>query len=41
MPNGITIYKTSEVAFRIASVADEFPEIWQDQDTTMDIPEEE
>lgn len=41
MPNGITVYGTPEVATQIASVADEFPEIWEDQGTTVEIPEEE
>lgn len=41
MPNGITVYGTPEVATQIASVADEFPEIWEDQGNTVDIPEEE
>lgn len=41
MPNGITVYGTPEVASQIASVAEEFPEIWQDQGTTVNIPEEE
>ena len=41
MPTGITVYGTPEVASQIASVADEFPEIWKDQGATIDIPEEE
>lgn len=42
LSNGITIYgSTQEEAFQIAAVAMEFPEIWTDQGTTVDIPEEE
>lgn len=42
LPNGITVYGSSpEEASQIASVAMEFPEIWTDQGTTVDIPEEE
>ena len=41
MPNGITIYGTTEAAEEIAAVAGEFPEIWEDQGATVDIPEEE
>ena len=39
--NGITVYGQYPVAMKIAAVADEFPEIWIDQGTTIDIPEEE
>ena len=39
--NGITVYETPEVTFQIASIANEFPEIWQDQGITVDISEEE
>lgn len=41
MPNGITVYGTRADAVEIASVADEFPEIWTDNGQTVDIPEEE
>ena len=41
MANGITVYGTPDVATQIASVAEEFPEIWEDQGTTVDVPEEE
>ena len=41
LPNGITIYGTHEVAAAIANVASEYPEIWTDQGTTVDIPENE
>ena len=41
LPNGITIYGTPNVAASIAAVASEYPEIWTDQGTTVDIPEEE
>ena len=41
MPSGITAYGPYDDAVRIANVANEFPEIWQDTGTTVDIPEEE
>ena len=41
LDNGITVYGTPEVASQIAAVAKEFPEIWEDQGATVDIPEEE
>lgn len=41
MPNGVTIYGTPDVAAAIAAVANDYPEIWTDQGTTVDIPEEE
>ena len=41
MPSGLTIYGLPEAAEQIASVATEFPEIWTDRGTTVDIPEEE
>ena len=41
MPSGLTVYGTQDTAEQIASVAMEFPEIWTDRGTTVDIPEEE
>ena len=41
LPNGITVYGSQEEASQIASVAQEFPEIWTDRGTTVDIPENE
>ena len=41
LPSGITIYGNQEEASQIAAVAQEFPEIWTDQGTTVDIPEDE
>ena len=41
LPGGITVYGSPTVANRLASVADEFPEIWNDQGTTVDIPEDQ
>ena len=41
MPSGLTVYGTQETAEQIATVAMEFPEIWTDRGTTVDIPEEE
>lgn len=41
MPNEVTIYGTPDVAAAIAAVANDYPEIWTDQGTTVDIPEEE
>ena len=39
MTNGITVYGSHEVTFKIASVMNEFPEIWTDQGTTVNISE--
>ena len=41
LPNGITVYSTPEVATAITTVASEYPEIWTDQGTTVNIPKEE
>ena len=41
LPNGITVYGSQEEASQIAAVAQEFPEIWTDRGTTVDIPENE
>ena len=40
-PNGVTIYGNNDVATAIADVAYQYPEIWTNQGTTVDIPEEE
>ena len=39
MHNGITVYGTPGVASQIAAVANEFPEIWTDQGSTVRMPE--
>ena len=41
LPSGITVYGSPDVATQLAAVADEFPTIWNDQGTTVDIPEEQ
>lgn len=41
LPNGITIYGTKNTASEIVKVVNEFPEIWIDRGTTVDIPEEQ
>lgn len=41
MPNRIIIYGKPDVATQLATVVDEFPEIWTDRGTTVDIPEDQ
>ena len=41
MHHGVTVYGNQHAAGKIMAVVDEFPEIWTDRGTTVDVPEEE
>ena len=41
LSNDITVYGPPANAAKLAAVADEFPQIWGDQGTTVDVPEDE
>ena len=41
LPNGITVYGTEAVASQLATAVYDYPDIWKDRGTTVDIPEAE
>ena len=41
IPNGVTIYKNSEVTETLKAVVDEYASLWTNKGSFVDLPEEE